>query len=260
MYYELYIDVLFLVNFMMDYLLLLIVRKMLKSAVSHINLLIGALWGAGTTCLIVTLPLPHVALKFIAFHLLINTIMILIGLKIRRIRDFVKAIFLLYIGAFLMGGIMGYVRQYIRVGSLFFGVAVLAYYVILGIWNFISYVNKIRTCRCDVRIYMRGNEYQVRGLLDTGNSLHDSLTGKPVCIMERKIADKIFRENGDIAFRYIPYHTIGKSEGVLKLVKFDKMCVKATEEQWVNNPLIAISEENISDKGEYQMILNPKLF
>lgn len=41
MYYELYIDVLFLVNFMMDYILLLLVRRMLKCTATHGNIWYG---------------------------------------------------------------------------------------------------------------------------------------------------------------------------------------------------------------------------
>ena len=45
MYYELYIDVFFLVNFMMDAILLEILRKILGCPVSHGRVLLGA--GAG---------------------------------------------------------------------------------------------------------------------------------------------------------------------------------------------------------------------
>ena len=45
MYYELYIDVLFLENFMMDSLLLLAVNKMLKNSATYGRLFIGAALG-----------------------------------------------------------------------------------------------------------------------------------------------------------------------------------------------------------------------
>ena len=60
MYYELYIDVLFLVNFMMDYILLLLVRKMLKCTATHGNVFMGAMTGSFLTCLIIVLPISHV--------------------------------------------------------------------------------------------------------------------------------------------------------------------------------------------------------
>lgn len=92
MYYELYIDVLFLVNFMMDYILLLLVRKMLKCTATHGNICIGAMTGSFLTCLVIILPVLHPFLKFILFHVVVNTAMIKAGLKIKDMRNFVKAL------------------------------------------------------------------------------------------------------------------------------------------------------------------------
>ena len=50
MYYELYIDVFFLVNFMMDAILLEILRKILGCPVSHGRVFLGAGAGAFGTC------------------------------------------------------------------------------------------------------------------------------------------------------------------------------------------------------------------
>ena len=50
MYYELYIDVLFLVNFMMDYILLLITRRLIKADASYGRVCLGALAGSILTC------------------------------------------------------------------------------------------------------------------------------------------------------------------------------------------------------------------
>ena len=80
-YYELYIDVLFLVNFMMDYILLLLVRKMLKCTATHGNICIGAMTGSFLTCLVIILPVLHPFLKFILFHVVVNTAMIKQGLR-----------------------------------------------------------------------------------------------------------------------------------------------------------------------------------
>lgn len=259
MYYELYVDVLFLVNFMMDYLLLLIVRHMLKCTATHFRIALGALIGAGLTCLVVILPIPYAIIKFVLFYLLVNTLMMIVGLKIREIRVFVKAMILLYIGAFLMGGLMGYVRQYIRMGSFFFTVAILGYYVILGIWNSISHMQRLEQHVCDVELHLAGNVSELKGLIDTGNHLCDPISSKPVCIVSLGVV----KEKIDVeltVLRYVPYHTIGIQEGVMPLVQFDKMCIKGKRKIWITKPLVAISEEEISKSKEYQMILNPNLF
>ena len=61
-------------------------------------------------------------------------------------------------------------------------------------------------------------------------------------------------------FRYVPYRTIGKAEGVLPVFRVDRMCIHRDTDYWVEGPLIGISEEKVSAEGEYEMILNPNLF
>lgn len=260
MYYELYADVLFLVNTMMDYLLLLLVRKMLKCSATHGRIFLGAVTGSLLTCIIVILPIPYSVLKFMLFHMLVNTFMIRVGLKIRHIRTFAKAFFMLYIGGFLLGGVLEYLGQYVRTGSLFFVTAMAGYYVVSGIWNFIVCMHKINRYACRVELYDGGRKYLVKGMIDTGNGLHDPITNQPVSILDRKTAIDFFGEERPKKFRYIPYHSIGKKEGILPAVKIDRMCIHSEQVHWIAEPLIGISEEEISAEGEYHMILNPDLF
>ena len=260
MYYELYIDVLFLVNFMMDYILLLIVKKILKCSATHGNIFIGAIIGSLFTCLVVVLPIPYAIVKFVLFHIFVNTCMIRVGLKIKTIPAFLKAIMMLYIGGFLLGGVMEYFRQYVREGSLFFLLALVSYYIVLGIFKFISYLQRWNQTHYTVDIYLDNQMYQVRGLVDTGNGLRDPISGHPISVLERNKAKELLEKSKGKNFRYVPYYTIGKAEGVLPVFRADRMCIHKGADCWVEKPLIGISEEKVSREGEYEMILNPNLF
>ena len=88
MYYELYVDVFFLVNFMMDFLLLLITRKILKCSATHGNICLGSLVGSLLTCFVVVLPIRSAILKLMLFHIVINVLMIYIGL-VHTLREIV---------------------------------------------------------------------------------------------------------------------------------------------------------------------------
>lgn len=260
MYYELYVDVLFLVNFMMDYILLLIVRKMLQCTATHGRICLGAALGSLLTCIVVVLPIPYTIIKLILFHVLVNTCMIRVGLKIKTIRSFLKAIIMLYIGSFLLGGIMEIFRQYVRVGSFFLVIAIAGYYLVLGIWRFVSYMQRWNQCHCRVELYLGNEKYQIKGMIDTGNGLRDPISGKPVSVLDCVMARKVFGEKCLKDVRYIPYQSIGKNAGVLPAFQFDRMCIWKDTVCWVEKPLIAISEEEISQGGECEMILNPNLF
>lgn len=260
MYYELYIDVLFLVNFMMDYLLLLLLKKMLKCTATHGSILLGAALGSFLTCIIVILPISYAVLKFILFHMIVNVFMIRAGLKIKNMRVFVKAYFLLYIGSFLLGGVLQALRQYVRVGSLFFAIAVGGYFVVSKIWDYITYVQRINQYQCRVDLYLGEKTCHVKGMIDTGNGLRDPHSNQPVSILDRGVARQFLGEEKLSQVRYIPFHSIGKKEGVLLAMQIDRMCVHGEKDLWLEKPLIGISEDSISAEGEYQMILNPNLF
>lgn len=257
MYYELYVDVLFLVNFLLDYLLLQLVKRMLKCSATHGRICLAAALGAGSTCLILIVPMPHVLCKFILFHVVVNTCMIRVGLKIKGLKAIVKARALLYIGGILLGGLLSAMQPYVRTGSLFFAVAIGGYYIVSKIWDFLSALRQIHTYTCKVRLYIGEKNCQVQGIIDTGNGLCDPYTGKPVHVLDALSAKHFFAEEKLRNIHYVPYHSIGKQEGVLLTVQIDSMCICGEEETWIEKPLIGISETVISATGEYQMILNP---
>lgn len=260
MYYELYVDVLFLVNFMMDYLLLLLIRKILKCSATHGRICFGAAVGAMLTCVVVILPIPYAIIKNILFHGFVNICMIQVGLKVKTIPSFIKAIFLLYIGSFLMGGILEVFRPYVKIGSLFLFLAILSYYLILGIWKFLSYLQRWNSYRVNVELCMGDTCHTVKGLLDTGNGLRDPLTGKPVSIVDKSTANKLLGKKDIKNIRYIPYKTIGSKENVLPCFQIDFLRISGERECVIEHPLIGICEEKFSSREEYEMILNPNLF
>lgn len=260
MYYELYVDVFFLVNFMMDYLLLLLLRKMLSCSATHERICLGAVTGSLLTCLILLSPISNTILKFILFHIVVNGLMIRIGLKIKNTKSFVKAYFLLYIGSFLLGGVFQALNQYIRVGSLFFAIAIGGYCLVSKIWDYIKAVQRIQQYQCKVELHFKEKRYCIKGIIDTGNGLYDPISNQPVSILDRRAARDFLGNEKMTQIKYIPYHSIGKQEGVLMAVKIDKMYIYGEKEYFIKEPLIGISNETISAEDDYQMILHPNLF
>ncbi|MGC4018031.1 MAG: sigma-E processing peptidase SpoIIGA [Muricomes sp.] len=258
MYYELYIDVLFLVNFMMDSLLLLTVNQMLKCPTTHGRIYLGGALGSGLTCAVIAVPLPA-AVKFIIFHVVINTIMIKTGLRVKGKRQFLKAFGLLYIASFLFGGILQAIHPYVRIGSLFFASAVGCYYLIKGIWRFLTAQKELQKKICEITLYTDAGEKKVNALIDTGNGLKDSVSREPVSVVDKALAKSILTdEDVKNGFHYIPYRTVGK-ESIMPVFRIRRMCVHLEKEQWIENPVIGVCEERVSEQEEYQMILNPDL-
>lgn len=260
MYYELYIDILFLTNFMMDSLLLLAVRKMLKCPVSSGRVLLGSAAGAALACLLTVCPLPA-ALKLPAGYAGIGSVMVWTGLN-QRGRSFWKAFGLLYAAAFLMGGILQAFRPWLRTGSIFFAAAVAAYYLLSGIWQCMLRLGRRQAQICEVVVHTGEEICRMHALLDTGNGLTDPVSGEPVCVIDPECAGRMFgKEKGGAGMRFIPYRTVG-GEGVMPVFRAEQMEVRLPDEEagfLAEHPIIGICEGMVSEQGDYQMILNPDI-
>lgn len=164
--------------------------------------------GSALTCLVIILPVPYTFVKFVLFHGMVNVLMIRAGLLVKWGSDMLKAWILLYISGFLTGGVFQFLGQYMRIGSLFFVLAVASYYVVSGIWSLISYLSRQNQYRCQADLYMNGRKCQVQALIDTGNSLRDELTGKPVCILDQDVARELLAgsEASQITLHSLSFH------------------------------------------------------
>lgn len=258
MSYELYMDVFFLVNFMMDFLILLVSKTILKCPASYRNICEGALIGSFLTCIALILPISSGGLRFVIFHGLIGVFMTRTGLRISFHKGFWKAYIVVYISSFLLGGIFSYLRQYVKESSMFFTAALLSYTLSWGIWKFIIYIKRMDEIQCEVLLINGTEQIKVNAIIDTGNRLRDSVTGKPVSIISKEAARKLWGEIPKEGFRYIPYCTVEGRDGILPLFTLEKMCLYLEEEVWIRQALIAVCEEKIGT-GKYEMILNPQI-
>ena len=95
---------------MMDFLILLAVKKVFPCSATYGSLLAGSFTGSLLTCAILFFPCP-VWTRYILLFFLVNSCMTVIGLKIRTFPVFFKAWILLYLASFLLGGIMSWLRS-----------------------------------------------------------------------------------------------------------------------------------------------------
>lgn len=267
MYYELYIDVLFLENFMMDSLLLLLVRKIQKLPVKRVRTFLGAAIGAILTCMIFVLKIPIFVRGII--YILTTIVMVVIGLEQRHILEILRSGILLCGSAFLYGGLLYFFHTYIRRASLLYLIAISIYFVVdLFCEIFLDSIKEYKNV-CKVTIFTTKGTFRLQALRDTGNRLVDPVTGDPVCVIGRKTAERILDLQSNLydiskstmevweqeKFRYIICKTI-TGESLMPIVRVKKMIIHAEYEKEVVGPLIGICAEPISERQLYQMILN----
>lgn len=263
---EVYLDVIVLVNLIVNYLLLNIVRKLLNSPPKRIRCLAGAVLGVLGVCLMVCLPIHKNFVNLLPVHMVTSTLMVKVGCKIKNVRMLIKGVFILYATAFIGGGMFYALYQSPTslhlCTFLFFGICF--YALFLCIHFIMKKWKREQNHYMDVTLYANEKSKKVRGLYDTGNRLKDSLSGKPVTVVEAWVLRELYET--DIEYiaalkpHYIAYCAVGTKNGVLLAVTIEKMMVKKEDQTIIiSKPVLALSEENISFTQHYQLILNPDL-
>lgn len=259
MYYELYLDVFFMTNFTMDAILLILLKKAMACPAGYGRIMAGAVTGAVMTCAAVIWPCKTPVLKFIVFHGVINVLMIKAGLGLKWGRELFRGWVILYIESFLLGGVFQFFHQYLRRGSLFFVLAVVSYYLTAGIWRIILFFTEKGNCYCEAEIFLGDRMERVKALIDTGNTLKDEISKDPVSVMDKTSVKRLTEGKMPDRFRYIPYHSIGKKDGIMPVFRPDRIQIVCGGNKInVEHPLVAISEEELGSEN-YQMILNPDI-
>ncbi len=258
MCYELYIDVLFLVNLFFDFLLLLTVRNIMKYPVSWGHVFLGGITGAAFTCLVIASSLDGLV-KLILCHVIVNMIMIKVGLKIKHVGELIKAVIVLYVVSILYGGILELFHPYLHTEIIYFIIAILCAVFIRNMWKIFLKEKRTQNTKCAVVLQEGKTQIKVTALIDTGNTLTDPISGEPVSIIEKELAKKMWKDKEqDKGIRYIPFCTI-ESKGMMPIFRIEKMQVVGKEEILIQHPIVGVCEGVISEVEEYQIILNPDI-
>ncbi len=217
MYLEVYIDVIFLINYIMDLLLLFIVKIILKRNTTRLKLYIAALIGAISSCILAIIPQLNGLLQFILSYIIIAYLMVLVAFGQQNTKTRMKACIVLYISTFFLGGVLNSLYYTFGFGDIFkelFNGGFLTnrtatYYLVSiitamgAIYIFIKILMNLRSGALELyETYLHFNDKSIKlmGLLDTGNSLYDPILKKPVLITEYNVIKSLF---SDVETRYI---------------------------------------------------------
>lgn len=277
--YIVYLDVFFMINFIMDYMIILITSRIAKVKKKRIRQLAGAGCGALYSVIVIK-PLTNHLFKITLVNILIAAMMVLISFGFTSASVYIKNVFLLFVVSFTMSGIINYLYYSTVIGKYvrnvlsgnsnkvvnarkFILVSVLAYILLSAIVRIIFSVRKDMELYYDVKITFRGKSVVVRGLYDTGNGLTEPVSGKMVHIAEYKILKPLLEgdEKAKENIYVIPFHSIGEEDGIMYGIRMDEMVVLVDDEpKFLYNPIIGIYTGNVSKRGNYSVILNKETF
>lgn len=279
MYYNVYIDIVFWTNLLMDYILLRIVGKLFLRKRSRLRILLAAAIGALFSCLILYVPSDGIFSGKILLHGGCALLMLILGLDLRKNGLLQKAFVTIYIMAFFMGGLMEAVPVKKWTLLRFVVLAVSAY---LGLSMLIYLTDSFRARWKNiypVTLSYQGNVQQFFGFHDTGNLLVDPLNGEGVFLVKPEVMEamlpkkqaegiKHLQKNPGVLEdteltslhpHFLPYRSVGK-EGVMLAVILDDLCIHTPREViHVANPVLALAMEPDPLGKEYQVLLNSRI-
>lgn len=115
-----------------------------------------------------------------------------------------------------------------------------------------------------VELLYGDKKLRLTALCDSGNTLRDPITGKPVLVVGAEIAQQLtglteqqlrspVRAVGEApvpGLRLIPYRTVGQSAGMLLALRISQVRIGT----WKGSSLVAFAPEKLSGDGRYQAL------
>lgn len=286
-----YVDVLFLLNMMVDYIVLS--SSAIISGRESIRPRMLAAAAAGALYSVIIFFPQLELLNIIIFKLIASVIILLIAFKFINIYAFIKIFVIYYVINMIYGGGMYAFYHFTSMGSKM-NASNGVYYIDLPLWSvilltflfyflikFFTKITNSRSTKQQIRtlnIYFCKTHVTVNALFDTGNTLYDPISLLPVMLVEAnalqgKISETLLREvragntddlvlmhklHPDLKLRVVPFKDISGSKSFVYAFKPDKIvdCQKNTE---ISKMLVGIITTNLSADQSFNALLHSKV-
>lgn len=249
-----YVDLVMLLNFLVDFLLLMGTNSLCGRPPGWKRAALAAALGGvyGGACL-----LP-------GFHFLGNTLWRLVSLAL------ISGIAFGFSVSGLRRGIV-FVLLSMALGGIALGlgssgvVSLIAAAAGVFLMCFLGFRNKLGAASyVPVELRYGGKSVQLTALCDTGNTLRDPVTGKPVLVVGAQIAQQLLgltpqqlqspaaavTEAPLPGLRLIPYRAVGQPGGLLLALRLPQVRIGT----WKGSSLVAFAPDGLSADGEYQAL------
>lgn len=268
-----YADILVAVNMIVNYLLLRACCAVTGSDCKTLRLFLSALAGGLFSMIIFVNGIPTFLNLIIKLVFLL--LMVAVAFGVKSFKSFAKNCAAFFIANFVFAGVMLAISTFVSPngalyvnGVVYFDINIITLvavsFVCYIILSFLSRLAKNRAPTKSVyKITVEYMENKTTGtaLYDTGNSLRDSFSGRPVIIADKSFAEKITGNGSDITeqknFRLIPYSTI-KNGGALPAFMADSLRIFMPDgEVCLKNIYVAVSEQKLISGGFCALLGTP---
>lgn len=248
---KIYVDYVFFINFLFDFILLSTINIILKRNISYKRIVVGAIYG-GITTFILYLRIPSII--YFILKILTGLTLSIITFKFKDIKYTLNNFIYLIIISIILGGSLYLINEeigYSQDGILYFSEGkVLNLIILLFLFILISiiiiniskkYKKEIKT-KYEIIIFNNKKQIKLQGFLDTGNKLYDPYFNKPINILNNNIKLDLKKEK----VIYVPFNTLN-SKGLMKCYLIDKIYIKGIG--YKKNILLGITNDKFHLSG-----------
>lgn len=249
---KIYLDLVFLLNFSYDLLLLMSIDIVLKRHMNFKRLFLASLIGALS---LIILFLPFKKIVLFIFKILVSIIMVLISFKYKNMKYTLTNMMYLYMLSVILGGFLYLLDlefSYKRDGLVFYFDGLSINYILLFLISpfilgmYIYEHKKFKTAynfNCKIEIcFLNNGILKVNGFIDSGNKLCDPLTKKNVIILNKRLVQSNINIRSPM---YVPYKALGKS-GLIECFKIKYIKVN---DKILTNYLVGLSTDSFNLNG-----------
>lgn len=275
---EFYIDIYFLINFTMDMVLLLLVKRICKQTTKAWRILVAASVGALCACLVAIYDSLPILLSILIEYFIVSVGMVLIAFRFGSRAQMVRTYIVFLLATFFLGGVMQ--SLFVNLGAkdylkTFYEEVIsqnitIAFLVVISLiltpliyygYHMLRLSSDFTSQLYDVTLYVEEEEViTCKGFMDTGNCLKDPIRGWPVIVVDKDLLnEKFIHIQADKLERVcvIPYVSVGKEHGLLYGIRIPKVIIKNTQEEvCTKNVVAALSEHGFLNTKEYRALLH----
>ncbi len=268
-----YLDVLFGINLLMDFIVLDLVNRVCAYTATCARILLSATLGALWSVAAVMMPDSIQPAVHICTYVLVSSLMIKICAGKCAIRELIKGVVTLFGITFLLAGCMHMLYYYTYAGYwvkqiLLKDTGLFLFTAVSVILLRLVYVQYMRLKvygrqRCRVCIQNNGMELWLEAFIDTGNVLKDPYSRQPIAVAEKKLFEGFLSEINDytsLKYHLVPYRSLGCQDGMMEVITVETMYIyHGKKKRKIAGALIGLSRQELSQDGEYQMLIGTQM-
>ena len=287
-----YLDIIFLENIVINYILLYVTGVISKSQIIQRRLLLGTLFGA-TYSIIYYLFKLKIYSSFIT-KIVLSIVIIYVSFNSSNLKDLLKKVLLFYLASFVFGGatiaiiymvnsqnitiLNGVLVGNYTIKTILIGI-IIAYFTVIFAFKIIKSKISKNDLICEILVTLNNKKIKTKALIDTGNLLKEPITNLPVVVMEHTLlydvmpkdilnnTEKILggdfseiqeniKDEYSLKLKVIPFSSLGKQNGMLLGIKGEDLTVYLKDEiKIIDKVIIGIYNKSLTKRGEYRSLL-----